>query len=1535
MLTLLGMLSANATTNPVVFVSWPAAVNTLENTATNFAITVNAQDVRSGQVNNQNNPPLVITTTVSPAVGAIQKITPSIWSYATDALFGSSTYSSTLSIVPVANYAGSATITVTVLVKATGQTATALIPVTIVPVNQAPSFTFLTNTVLVSENTNSVKVLKFLANMSPGPATWEKAQVYDFTVTETSGGVNNVLMNSAPQVDASGTLYFIPKPGSYGTNVVTVVMTDNGGVANNGVDSYTNSFTIGVAQSDIAPVIDIVNLNNRGIPENESTNFLVYVSSATTTWDKLSLFPTAANKNVSVTIGTSSNAVPPPSELASAANVAAFPVTVTAGAVVGSTIVTLVASDRILSSAAQTFTATVQAANQAPSFVLSSPLVVTTENHGMVTNKSFLKNISVGPASQSKQTFGFVCTSSSPYNNVLTNIAAPYVTGTNSGTATWATNYPTVTIDNSGTLMFMPWTNSYGSTVVTVTMTNSGSALFGGVTSYTTNFTIQVTPVSTAPTNTTGLLNIAASDVSVFEGSSTNFAIIPVYGLNGEANFTLTLLSNAVQNSYIPGLGIAGMALTNVSGVTAYTNELVSQCDPTFGTNAVNFMVYFYPTPGTNFGGKTCFDNPGTVQFALMANDGTTGTPGTNRALATINFTVLPINDAPAFTLPSHVVTKSQNQGTVTNAAFATGLKATGNGYLDDGTNTFGFFLYPSAYYTNGPGVTNVSPLMTFTNLAIDTNGNLVITTPVTPAYGTNLITVVMTNSGGTANGAINSTTNYFWLSVVPDAPELSFNGLNANNAIIVAENAGQVTNAILLSTDIKVSVFGTSFLHTNFTLTPFSDYTNVSPAGVLSDTLMTFTNLSLDTGGNLSFFTPPNVYGTNRMQLVISADNQSGFTNSFTTNFIVGIAKDTPSITWDPTKLTNYNTLVVPENGGGVSYSFVDAFSAGTHKGIMASLLKPTASSQGTNFTCTASQTYYIADAQHPLGNPSLAVSDIALGITNLQMDLSGLLTFTTPPNTFGTNLVTVVMMVTNNGGVTSSFTTTFVLGIQAEDTPPTFAMSTTNYTVTQYSVPLTIPRLVTGITSEGLGAWESTQTVSFATPSTTHGSYYITTPTLVPNGTNNQYDLQFVASGAGAGHTDLVSIQASDNGGNIAGTFDLSNKVQYIWITFPASNYVNAAGSYSGLYYSTPDVGPPTPQSAGYVSLTLKGDGSFTGYLLSTASITGQTDTTNAWYFTNAFDSLYPNTLETFRSGTNAPTNYFLLNLAMDSLSMSITGTVQNTHPGIDFPPVNLRAYKNIAASATNYNIVVLGSTLATNSGPVGDSFIGLSVVGGGAVALSTNSGLLADGSAITNLAATSMCVNGYYPLYAIPTNGIGASLYGMLQFYTNSEGVVQLSPDTNNSSVYWFGPANPTPANVYTNGFTNQTVALGSAYATNGNISAMISYTNAWVIMGDVFSTNATWLPTPYAFEIQIPSSGAPPLVTVPVDVNHALVSVSIDENTGLITGWFKNGWATVPAAKVNIYGMIVPGENMGAGFFLDNGVSGEFLLIGTGR
>ncbi|MEG3832984.1 DUF4347 domain-containing protein, partial [Microcoleus sp. Z1_C3] len=119
-------------------------------------------------------------------------------------------------------------------------TATNTAAITVTAVNDIPSFTATNPT--VNEDAGA-QIVTGWATFSPGPAN-ESAQTATYAVSNigTPG-----LFATAPAIDANGNLTYTPAANAFGTSTFDVVVQDNGGTANAGVDtSTTKTFTITV-----------------------------------------------------------------------------------------------------------------------------------------------------------------------------------------------------------------------------------------------------------------------------------------------------------------------------------------------------------------------------------------------------------------------------------------------------------------------------------------------------------------------------------------------------------------------------------------------------------------------------------------------------------------------------------------------------------------------------------------------------------------------------------------------------------------------------------------------------------------------------------------------------------------------------------------------------------------------------------------------------------------------------------------------------------------------------------------------------------------------------------------------------------------------------------------------------------------------------------------------------------------------------------------------------------------------------------------
>ena len=152
----------------------------------------------------------------------------------------------TLTFTPAPTAFGTAIVTVIAVINGVPDPATAqTFVITILPVNDAPSFTVGPNQI-VFFTAGAQTVTNFATNLSAGP-TNESSQTLTFIVTNNS----NSLFSVQPAISASGTLTYTPS-GAFGTATVTVRLQDSGGTANGGVNtSAAQTFTIQIVPAGI------------------------------------------------------------------------------------------------------------------------------------------------------------------------------------------------------------------------------------------------------------------------------------------------------------------------------------------------------------------------------------------------------------------------------------------------------------------------------------------------------------------------------------------------------------------------------------------------------------------------------------------------------------------------------------------------------------------------------------------------------------------------------------------------------------------------------------------------------------------------------------------------------------------------------------------------------------------------------------------------------------------------------------------------------------------------------------------------------------------------------------------------------------------------------------------------------------------------------------------------------------------------------------------------------------------------------------
>jgi gliding motility-associated-like protein len=213
----------------------PGIVDNTYTTLEDHVLTVPAI---SGILSNDTDPesqPLTVTTTpVTPPAHGSVVIQPD----------GSFVYT------PDLDYNGSDSFTVSVCDN-TPSCVNNVVDITITPLNDEPSFTKGSDQ-LHNVNAGAQIIATWATLITTGPAD-EAGQTLTFTVTND----NNPLFSVQPSIDpATGDLTYTPAANTTGVAIVTVILTDNGGTADGGDDTFaTQTFTITVNPND-PPVAD-------------------------------------------------------------------------------------------------------------------------------------------------------------------------------------------------------------------------------------------------------------------------------------------------------------------------------------------------------------------------------------------------------------------------------------------------------------------------------------------------------------------------------------------------------------------------------------------------------------------------------------------------------------------------------------------------------------------------------------------------------------------------------------------------------------------------------------------------------------------------------------------------------------------------------------------------------------------------------------------------------------------------------------------------------------------------------------------------------------------------------------------------------------------------------------------------------------------------------------------------------------------------------------------------------------------------------
>jgi len=500
--------------------------------------------------------------------------------------------------------------------------------ITVTPVNDVPSFVIPATAPPVLEGAGAQTVAAFATAISAGPAD-EAGQTLSFAANVT-GSTGNLAFAAAPALAPNGTLTYAPQAGTSGTATVSVVLSDNGGTANGGVDtSAAQTFTIQVNNVNDAPSFTpgpspIAVLEDSGAYSaawatnlNDNDGGIQTLSFVVLSNSNPGLFQAAPALSAT---GVLSFTPAPDANGSATLSVALRDDGGTAnGGVDQSAPVELVLN--------------VTAVNDVPSFVIPAAAAPVFQDDGPTVQAGFATAISAGPANEAGQTLSFAVNVTGSTGN-LAFAAAPSIDPA------------------TGNLSFAAQNGTAGVATVNVVLSDNGGTANGGVdTSAAQVFTLEVINVNDAPSFTPG-----ASPLAVLEDSGAYSAV------------WATDINDNDGGTQVVNFELTAGATT---GTLAFTTA------PSISPTGV---LSFTPAANTN----------GSASFSVVLRDnGGTGNGGVDASAAVpLVIEVTAVNDAPSFTIPATAPSVFENAGAQTVPGFATAISA---GPIDEAAQTLNF----------------------------------------------------------------------------------------------------------------------------------------------------------------------------------------------------------------------------------------------------------------------------------------------------------------------------------------------------------------------------------------------------------------------------------------------------------------------------------------------------------------------------------------------------------------------------------------------------------------------------------------------------------------------------------------------------------------------------------------------------------------------------------------------------------------------------------------------------------------------------
>ena len=1053
-LTYTPALNANGSATITVSVSdngSPVATSTTQT----FTITVNAVNdtpsftVGANQTVNEDAGPQTVNsfiTVSSPGGGSDesgQTLTYNV-SNNNNGLFlagGQPSISSTgvLTYTAALNANGSATITVSVSDNGSpvATSATQTFTITVNAVNDTPSFTVGANQA-VNEDSGPQTVNSFITVSSPGGGSDESGQTLTYNVSNSNNGL--FLAGGQPSISSTGVLTYTPALNANGVATITVSVSDNGSpVATSATQTFTitvnavndtPSFTVGANQTvneDAGPqtVNSFITVSSPGGGSDESGQTLTY---------------NVSNSNNGLFTGGGQPSI-------SSTGVLTYTPALNANGVATITVSVSDNGSPVATSTTQTFTITVNAVNDTPSFTVGANQTVN-EDAGLQTVNSFITVSS--PGGGSDETGQALAYNVSNNNNVL------FLPG----------GQPS--ISSTGVLTYTPAANANGVATITVSVSDNGSPV---ATSATQTFTITVNSVNDAPSFTVG----ANQSVAFNSPAQTVNSFITTFS-TGPSNESGQTVTYTVTNDFAGLFAVGGEPAISSTGVLTYTPRA-----NTSGTAVVSVRIV---------------DSGGVLNGGVDTSAIQTFTITVNSAVNTAPVNTFPLGPVAGFEDTNLPLTGPNLLSVADDSAAVTTVVSVPNTTFGTFTGNEGGGTVTMVFSNGNATVTIIGPASQV-NLALAT----LVYVPVPNFNGSNAVVVSLQTTDGAFTDSDSFTIN---LAAVNDAPSYT-KGANPS----VNEDAG------------LQSVLG--FI-TSFTPGP----TDEAGQGVQAYTVTNLTGAALfavapavATNGTLSYTLNPNVSGVATFELRVQ-DN-GGIANGGVDISPPQIVTITVNAINDAPTFTAGTPPTILEDAGAQSVSgFITGFSPGPG-----------------NDSGQVIQAYQITNISNPAFFSSLPT------VSN-----AGLLQYTVAANVFGT--VTFELRAQDNGGIANGGVDTsapqlITITVTGVNDAPSFTAGTPA-TILEDAGAQSVSGFITAFNpgpneaaTQAIGAY---QVANISNPS------FFSSPPVVTAGGVLQYTVAANTSG-----TVTFDLRAQDNGGTANSGVDLS-PIQPITITVTGVN-------------------------------------------------------------------------------------------------------------------------------------------------------------------------------------------------------------------------------------------------------------------------------------------------------------------------------------------------------------------------------------------